>query len=178
MTFSNCFLVVLTCFQKQGHNHESTGRSLSRWVTLHISENGFSISGGSWSTTLILRPINNTVSMRLWQSNEKDEQFLTSHQSKAIPGTALDLVEGHVFKTLMGSSRVHMVTHFSFLPAQYPLPFPPSSCRERRISCPGWTCCLGAVHLFSGRSLLTGAHCNNGNRNHSWLLLTGQMKNY
>lgn len=126
MTLSNCLLVVLACFQKQGHNHESTGRSVSRWVMLHISENGFSISGGSWSRALILRLTNNSVSVRLWQSSEKDEQFLTFHQSKAIPDTALELVEGRVFKTLMGSSGVHTVSFRSHTSCTFQLsvPFP------------------------------------------------------
>lgn len=129
MTLSNSCLLVLALFQKQEDNHESTDRSEFIWVMFHISDNGFSIDGGSCSMTLILRLTNNSVSMMLWQTSEKDEQFLTSHQSKGISETALGLVEGRVFNTLMGSSRVHSISFRSHTSVPSPsvpssLPFP------------------------------------------------------
>lgn len=182
MTLSNSFLVVLACFQKQGDNHESTGRSVSRWVMFHISENGFSINGRSWSTTLILRLTNNSVSTILWQISEDDEQFLTSYQGTAISETALGLVEGCVFKTLMGSLRVHTISfrsHTSHPSTSVPPSLPSLLLQGKENLLPWldtllWGCSPALRAL--GLTLLTGAHCRN--RNHSWLLLTGHMKNY
>lgn len=125
MTLSNSFLVVLECFWKHRDNHESTGRSVSRWVMLHVRENVFSINRGSWSATLILRLTSNSVPMILWQISVKDEQFLRFHQSEAISDTALGLVEGRVFKTLMVFSGVHTVSFRSHISRSFPCaPFP------------------------------------------------------
>lgn len=182
MTLSNSFLVVLECFWKHRDNHESTGRSVSRWVMLHVHENVFSINRGSWSATLILRLTSNSVPMILWQISVKDEQFLRFHQSEAISDTALGLVEGCVFKTLMVFSGVHTVSFRSHISRSFPSvpPFlPPLLLQGEENLLPLLDLLLCSPALRTLRlALLTGAHYSNGNRNHSWLLLTGQMKNY
>lgn len=184
MTLSNSFLVVLECFWKWA-NHKSTGRSVSRWVMLHVSENGFSINGGSWSRALILRLTNTCVHYTLanqckrWAIfNILSEWSHLRHCPEVGGRPCLQNTDG----LFQNSQSQLQVTHFSFLPPQCLLSFPPSSCRQRRISCPNheqlplWGCSRAPRTLRL--ALLTGAHCRNRNRNHSWLLLTGQMKNY